>query len=416
MIAMPQGWRLAALADLGHWYGGGTPSKARDEFWSNGSIPWLSPKDMGQQVIQSTQDHVTALALSGSAARLVPAGSVAIVVRSGILERTLPIAVVPFETTLNQDMKALTPDEDVDPRWIAWGLRWHERQILQRCRKSGTTVASLDTKRLLAELLPLPSLDEQLRILEILENHLSRLEAASDLLGVALRRRGRLRAALGDDLLKHGWPTAPVADVADFVTDGDHNPPKRVANGVPHITAKCIRDGEISLTRCTYVSEEGYRQTAKRYAPAAGDIIVTCVGTIGAVAVVPKGLRISADRNLAGIRLDLRRALPAFVALVLDGHHAQQEMKNASSSTAQPHLYLKDLRKLMVPLPSLAVQQSVVDTAEAWLGQALATSLDITANQRRARLLRQALFEAAFGGHLRAGTGTDHLVEELANG
>lgn len=62
------------LKELGDWYGGGTPSKSNPAFWTDGDVPWLSPKDMGSDVLQRTQDHVTRVAVSGSSTKLVPAG------------------------------------------------------------------------------------------------------------------------------------------------------------------------------------------------------------------------------------------------------------------------------------------------------------------------------------------------------
>ena len=171
-------WPMVRLGDLGQWFGGGTPSKARSDFWQDGTVPWLSPKDMGHDVLSGTQDLITQAAVEGSAVRRVPAGSVAIVVRSGILERTLPIAVVPFETTLNQDMKALSPHKGVESSWVAWALRSREQRILSDTRKAGTTVASIEFSRLLRLQIPLPDVAEQRRIVAILEEHLSDLDDA----------------------------------------------------------------------------------------------------------------------------------------------------------------------------------------------------------------------------------------------
>lgn len=102
-------WKNVKLRDLGTWHGGGTPSKSNPDFWINGDVPWLSPKDMGPEILHDTKDHVTAAAVVGSSTKLVPAGAVAVVTRSGILERTIPVALVPFATTMNQDMKAVVP-------------------------------------------------------------------------------------------------------------------------------------------------------------------------------------------------------------------------------------------------------------------------------------------------------------------
>lgn len=76
----PDGISYEPLADIGEWYGGGTPSKSRLDYWRSGTIPWVSPKDMGRPIIDSTEDYITETAVNGSATRLVPANSVAVVV------------------------------------------------------------------------------------------------------------------------------------------------------------------------------------------------------------------------------------------------------------------------------------------------------------------------------------------------
>ncbi|EKT1212902.1 restriction endonuclease subunit S, partial [Escherichia coli] len=73
------------LGEIGKWYGGGTPSKNKIEFWENGSIPWISPKDMGRTLVDSSEDYITEEAVLQSSTKLIPANSIAIVVRSSIL-------------------------------------------------------------------------------------------------------------------------------------------------------------------------------------------------------------------------------------------------------------------------------------------------------------------------------------------
>ena len=56
---LPEGWVWARLGQLGRWTGGGTPSKANAAFWANGTVPWVSPKDMKVDVIGDTEDFIT---------------------------------------------------------------------------------------------------------------------------------------------------------------------------------------------------------------------------------------------------------------------------------------------------------------------------------------------------------------------
>ncbi|HGT8961589.1 TPA: restriction endonuclease subunit S, partial [Escherichia coli] len=106
------------LGEIGKWYGGGTPSKNKIEFWENGSIPWISPKDMGRTLVDSSEDYITEEAVLQSSTKLIPANSIAIVVRSSILDKVLPSALIKVPATLNQDMKAVIPHENILVKYI----------------------------------------------------------------------------------------------------------------------------------------------------------------------------------------------------------------------------------------------------------------------------------------------------------
>ncbi|MEH6786870.1 MAG: restriction endonuclease subunit S [Paracoccus sp. (in: a-proteobacteria)] len=168
MTELPATWANAKFSDFGTWIGGGTPSKANPRFW-NGPIPWVSPKDMKTKVIRKAIDGITEEAVENSAAKLVPAGSVLIVTRSGILAHTLPIAVTAVESTLNQDLKALALPDGIGSEYIAWGMRAFEQRILDKCRKGGTTVHSIEMPRLASFELPIAPTNEQRRIVEKIE-------------------------------------------------------------------------------------------------------------------------------------------------------------------------------------------------------------------------------------------------------
>lgn len=125
------------LGDIGTWYGGGTPSKAHREFWEHGTIPWISPKDMGPPILTTSQDYITESAIEESSTRLVPANSVAIVVRSSILDKMLPSALIPIPVTLNQDMKAVIPHKTINVGYVRHMISSRGDDILRAARKSG---------------------------------------------------------------------------------------------------------------------------------------------------------------------------------------------------------------------------------------------------------------------------------------
>ena len=80
---------------------GGTPDKGNPEYW-NGEIPWVSPKDMKSTTIENTEDHITTDGLESSATKLVAPGAVLLVMRSGILRHSIPVAINRVSIALNQ--------------------------------------------------------------------------------------------------------------------------------------------------------------------------------------------------------------------------------------------------------------------------------------------------------------------------
>lgn len=99
-----------------------------------------------------------------------PSNGIAVVTRSGILKHTLPVAFVPFETTVNQDIKMLTVYEGVLPRYAFHAIQGKSPDILTKTKKQGGTVDSLEFKKFLDYKIPLPSLAVQKRLVEVLDN------------------------------------------------------------------------------------------------------------------------------------------------------------------------------------------------------------------------------------------------------
>ena len=176
--SIPASWTFVPLKELGSWSGGGTPSKAKPQYWQGGTIPWVSPKDMKTERIADSEDHITKEAVSHSTASLINPGAVLIVTRSGILRHTLPVAVSSVVVTVNQDLKALSPRNGIMAEYVAWALRAFGRDILNTCSKQGTTVNSVETAKLLRFEIPVAPTEQQRSIVAEIEKQFSRLNEA----------------------------------------------------------------------------------------------------------------------------------------------------------------------------------------------------------------------------------------------
>lgn len=167
---LPSGWSREKIADLCTIGGGSTPSKSNADYWG-GNILWASPKDFDGPLLEGTEDKITEFATQETSLSTYETGSIAIVVRSGVLRHTLPVAQVTTPTTVNQDVKVLQPNEnEVDPEYLFQILRMQSNRIRQRCMKTGTTVESIETSFLKKYKLRIPPLDKQQQIAGLLKN------------------------------------------------------------------------------------------------------------------------------------------------------------------------------------------------------------------------------------------------------
>ncbi len=181
---LPSGWAWVRLTDLGAFCGGKTPSKQIARYWS-GSIPWITPKDMKRLRLADSEDHVSQAAVDDGL-ELIPRNSLLIVVRSGILRRTVPSAVNEVETTINQDLKALKLTAPEMSAYVQLLVRGFEQFILDTLTKVGTTVESIRFDDFATQLFPLPPVAEQARILARVDELMQLCDA--------LEAKGRLEA------------------------------------------------------------------------------------------------------------------------------------------------------------------------------------------------------------------------------
>lgn len=158
------------LREFGVWSGGGTPSKSRADYWDEGNIPWITPKDMRSSKIQNSMMNVTDRAVRESNVKLIEAPSIALVVRSSILQHTFPVAQIDVDATFNQDMKVLVVDPDrFERRYIYYALSANGQEILRQTSKQGGSVNSLVVPQLMDFEIPVPEIDEQRRIADLLD-------------------------------------------------------------------------------------------------------------------------------------------------------------------------------------------------------------------------------------------------------
>ena len=165
-VINPMGYNDPPLGDLVDIISGGTPSRARKRFWS-GMFLWVSPKDMKYITISNSIEKISEDVFSETSLKRIPKKSILIVIRGMILAHTIPIAITAKEVAINQDIKALKTCDSVLPEFLLWSLLVQHNFILSKVSTAAHGTKRIETADLQQIKIPLPSIVQQNRFIEI---------------------------------------------------------------------------------------------------------------------------------------------------------------------------------------------------------------------------------------------------------
>lgn len=391
------------LEDVVRFAGGGTPSKRRAEFWS-GNIPWVSPKDMKSAVVTTSQDKITQIAIDSSATKWIPENATLIVVRSGILARTVPICLAGCDLTVNQDLKALIPGKTVHPRYLMLFLKSREADLLASVTNSAT-VHRLSTATLKSLEIALPPLDEQKRIVAVLDqafaaldraraNAEANLSDAQELFGAALR-------SVVTRLSHRQQKKQRLGSIVTRLTNGYVGPTRNiyVDEGVPYLLARHVRNNALAFDGRTYISAV-FNEKHKKSKLKAGDVLLVQSGHIGHSAVVPEEHAGHNCHAMIVISPINEVVSGSYLSMMFNTPVMQGTFQNIRTGSTVPHLTCKMVKELMIDVPPRDAQDEIMAQADRLRAQMSVATKRYDADLSDIAALRQSILQKAFAGQL----------------
>lgn len=214
-----------------------------------------------------------------------------------------------------------------------------------------------------SSLIPLPSIDEQRRVAGVLD----RVEALRAQRTTALTLLESLPQSFFEELFGDprsnptGWPIVQLDQVTLLITDGEHQTPKREADGIKLLSARNVKDGRLDFSDVDFVSDDEYRRISKRCNPVRGDLLLSCSGTIGRAAIVEIDEPLCLVRSAALIRPNTDLVLPQFLLAVLRAPHLKATMRQRANASSQANLFQNQIKSLLIPLPPIGRQLEFVE-------------------------------------------------------
>jgi type I restriction enzyme S subunit len=135
-----------------------------------------------------------------------------------------------------------------------------------------------------------------------------------------------------------------LQSVCTLVTDGTHDTPKVLSEGIPFIKAKQIANGIIDFDDSEFISYEDHLKVISRSKPEKGDTLFAHIGaTLGATAFVNTGIEFSI-KNVALFKPNPKIINPRYLYYLVISDGFQRSIKNYRTGAAQPFVSLEILR------------------------------------------------------------------------
>ena len=211
-----------------------------------------------------------------------------------------PTNLSPGKVCIGRGLAAIRPDKKVGLRYLLYFFRYYETQ-LQRSG-TGTTFKAITQNVVKNIEVPVPSIEEQERIVSKIEELFSKLDASVAELQTANEKLKVYRQAV----LKEAFDTCDVytkiSNVCQHVTDGDHMPPPKADSGIPFIMISNIEKGNINWKNTKYVTENYYENIGEIRTPRKGDVLYTVTGSFGIPVMVNFDKKFCFQRHIALLR------------------------------------------------------------------------------------------------------------------
>lgn len=143
------------------------------------------------------------------------------------------------------------------------------------------------------------------------------------------------------------------------ITDGPHETPVFVDEGVPFYSVDGIQNEHIIYEPCRYISIEDANRFDKKEIPLYGDILMGKAASIGKIAIIDRNIRMQIWSPLAIIRANENIVNNIFLKYYLLSNSAQTEIELKSTSNTQKNIAMEDIENIIIPLPSIDEQKLI---------------------------------------------------------
>lgn len=267
---------------------------------------------------------------------------------------------------------------------------------------TGAIVQNISSDLIKKVTFKLPPLQEQQRIVKILNETFENIEKAKQ---NALQNLNNAKELYISNLNKvfnnekYQFKNIKLNDLCEVITDGTHQTPVYTDKGVLFLSAKNVTKEIIDWNNVKYISEKLHNELKKRVSPQKGDILLAKNGTTGVAAIVDKDCIFDIYVSLCLLRpktnIDVK-----YLLLAINNPITKSKFNNSLIGIGVPNLHLNKIRETSVPIPPPIFQKEISSLLNNLKEEAIKLGQIYEQKIKDLDELKQSILQKAFNGEL----------------
>lgn len=372
------------LGDICEIVSGSTPQTSVEEYW-DGDIKWITPAELTDDsyIIDDTARKLTELGVKKTGLTPFPAGTVILSSRAPIGK----VAIAGCEMYCNQGFKNLICSDKINNKYLYWFLKGNTAFLNSLGR--GATFKEI-SKGIVGNIeINVPDVADQ-------EKAVVNLEKLSEIIKLRkneLKEFDNLIKARFVELFSGESNMMKMSDICSIITDGTHQPPKFVEEGIPFIFVSNVVNDKITYDAEKFITQETYDELIKRTPIEIGDVLLSTVGSYGHPAVVKSDKKFLFQRHIAYLKPKKEIIDSDYLHGALMSPDAQRQIEEGVKGIAQKTLNLSEIKKMVIPVPNLLKQKQFA----IFVKQVDKSKVAVQKALNEAQLLFDSLMQEYFG-------------------
>ena len=330
---------MVKIGDFFETSSGGTPLKNREDFYNNGNIPWIRSGEVGQGLITKSEGFITEEGLKSSSAKLFPVNTILVAMYGATAGQ---VGLLKITSSTNQAVCGILPNDKIIPEYLYYILKSKRQEFIDL--SSGGAQPNISQNIIREFLIPLPPIEVQEEIVWELEQYQRIIYGAKQVVD-------NYKPIIEID---PSWEMKELGETCDVIAG--QSPKSENYNekgeGLPFYQGR-TDFGD------TYLNKTNNYTSQITKISKLGDVVMSVRAPVGPVNLTPFDICIG--RGLCAIR-PKKDIILNYIFYYLMSH---QEIIIGNSGAIFDSINREQIEKLMISVPSLEIQQSIVERIES---------------------------------------------------